>query len=134
MSKRYSYARNALRLNRDVRTRTGPIHRNTPAKGTDQGDATQQHAEANLSADTSVADTLAKLLSHTDGWARFIPDHEHKALFLKWKWNRGSYQGQYVMSVVPPWQLHLGLEILLGKVEDVEAGVRTPTKDTPYDE
>jgi hypothetical protein len=134
MSKRWSLARNAGGPDGDIRsTPRKTIPTNGKPQGTGQGNHAEQEFKADLEPDPTIAETLAQLLTHTDGWARLIPDTEHKTLFLKWKWSKGKHQGKYVMSVVPPWQLALGLEILLGKVEDAEAGRIKPTVDKAYD-
>jgi hypothetical protein len=133
MSKRYSLARNTLRTDGDM----PPLHVGLVGDGKPQTRDHSQNPESpvepNPPSNPPISQTLTCLLSYSEGWLRLTPDTEHKTLFLKFKWRRGTYSGHYVMSVVPPHELAYGLSLLLDKVRDTYAGLRKPTKDTPYD-
>lgn len=134
MSKRYTLARNAD--GRYAKNPTTPRKNLVPDGNPQTGDdseAPQELAQTNSRSDSLIAEALTELLSYTDGWLRLTPDMEHKTLFLKFKFRRGTWQGYYVMSVVEPHLLGLGLDLLLGKVIAVHAGAVKPTKDTPYE-
>jgi hypothetical protein len=77
---------------------------------------------------------MEELLANPHGWLRFTTSLDGKTLYLKYKWTHPAHlRNTYVMAVVAPYQLGLGLQILLGKVNDVEAGTRHPTPDKGYD-
>jgi hypothetical protein len=134
MSKRYSALLNDRRNKTDgTSTTRKPENLHGIPQARHDGETPKKPTQTHPSTDALVAEAAAQLLSYTDGWLRLTPDTEHKTLFLKFKWRRGAWAGHYVMSVVQPHELGMGLDLLLSKVVDVYAGTRKPTKDTPYD-
>lgn len=75
---------------------------------------------------------LLALTTHPRGWLRFTSDGEGRQLYLKFKWNAGSWRGHYVMAVVQWWQIKWGLSLLCHKVDEVERGEKRPAKDQAY--
>jgi hypothetical protein len=134
MSKRYS-----LHLARggpkgDVRTTPRkPDILDGISQAGNHGQAPDDVLPADLEPDPPIAQAMSILLSYTEGWLRFTPDTEHKTLFLKFKFKRGTYAGRYVMAVVQPHELQRGLSLLLDKVRAVYEKRLTATVDTPYD-
>jgi hypothetical protein len=81
--------------------------------------------------------TLYRLLldisQRDDGYLRLIPDGSGKSCYYKWKWTRGPKAGYYVMAVVSYFQIDYGLQLLVDKMQAVDAGTSKPVKDTRQD-
>lgn len=92
-------------------------------------------ATESLERDLSTLDTgaaLLALLARGDGWVRATADLDLKNLYLKYKYTAGAWRGHYVMVVTTPDMLQWGMQLLLYKTHQVDAGEQRPSKDTPY--
>ena len=123
------------REDRGRRYRTGPSGtKGAHAAGGGDGERLRM-ATAGTAEDerAAVCSALSHLFLRDDGWLRACPSTDGKRLYLRWKFTRGKWRGFYVMTCVAHWQWGPGCILLLDKCEQVDLGVRVPTKDTPYE-
>lgn len=77
----------------------------------------------------AIAEHMLWFASQMEGYLRYIPDGDQKKVYIKWKWSTGRWSGHYVMSVVDITDIGAGLFFLRRRVQEVEDGYRTPTRD-----
>lgn len=75
---------------------------------------------------------LYAMAMRDDGWLRFIPSGDGKALYVKWKFTRGRFAGRYCFVSGKPEQYRKLLVTLWEHIEECYDGIRKPTYDTAY--
>lgn len=83
--------------------------------------------------DKVIKDLTGKLLvefvDHDDGFLKVRRALDSADLHLTWTWSVGRLAGRYVYVRVFAWQTAYGLELLMQKVAECEAGLRPATID-----
>lgn len=76
---------------------------------------------------------LGELSQRDDGWLRWTRKRDTDTVFAKWKFTHGSHARHYVMAVGENWQVDYILQLLLLKLDKVDAGDLTDlARDTFY--
>lgn len=77
----------------------------------------------------SAGKKLVEFVDHDDGFLKVRRALDSSDLHLTWTWSVGRLAGRYVYVRVLCWQVGYGLELLMQKLLESEAGLRTPTRD-----
>lgn len=72
---------------------------------------------------------LELLHGRDDGVLKICPTENPMACYVYWRWSRGRWAGYYLCSLCSLYELSSGLAQLAGKIEEVQTGLRKPTKD-----
>lgn len=82
-----------------------------------------------LEQDAELRHSIDQLVNDDDGYLKMRRSSLSSDLHLTWTFTANEYSGSYVYVRVDYWQVHDGLELLLGKMRAVRLGQLRPTPD-----
>lgn len=85
------------------------------------------HADGNNK--SLAGEFLVNFVDHDDGFLKVRRALDSSDLHLTWTWSVGKHAGRYVYVRVFTWQVGYGLELLLHKRDQADAGLIRPSPD-----